>query len=263
MIGNHTYYPEEKMLHARIPYIMGTGFEMILIGKEEEESESIWDSVRSILVDIDCRMNRFSPESEVYKVNMKLGYERVRISDELATAIRLCVSYHDRTSGLFDITRKDITCLRLDDNILESTSPDLMLDFGGFAKGFALQFIHDLLRAEGVDTAFVDFGGSSILALGTHPYGDCWKVRMRDMMNPVEFMLKDCAMSVSGNIVGYSGHIINPKTGESVDSAAVAVVVGHDVLDAEILSTVMMIADDRQKKDIKDKFPTMDIKILS
>ena len=54
------------------------------------------------------------------------------------------------------------------------------LDFGGFAKGYALKKIGVLLREAGVGSAFVDFGNSSILGIGRHPYGPCWRVSLPD-----------------------------------------------------------------------------------
>ena len=46
-----------------------------------------------------------------------------------------------------------------------------LLDFGGLGKGLALDDIKRLLLEEGVQSCFVSFGESSILALGRHPTG--------------------------------------------------------------------------------------------
>ena len=132
------------------------------------------------------------------------------------------------------------------------------LDFGGFAKGFLLKELKSKLVSSGIWTAFVDFGDSSILALGHHPFGDCWKVGVKDPFGGAvlgEIELRDQAMSTSGNTPVYSSHIVNPKTGEADNSRTVVTVVSDDPLDAEVLSTVAIIASPEELEIVKKNFP--------
>lgn len=256
------YYPEERMAHGTIPYVMGTFFDLLFFGKTGDESAALWRGIRQLLLRLDNMMNRFAPDSEVSAVNRDLKNGTASLSDELATAVGLSLGYTARTEGLFDITRSSGSLLRLEGTVLECGDRGADLDFGGFAKGWALKRIAGLMEEAGVRQAFADFGGSSILAVGTHPYGDCWKVSMRNGTHPEEFSLRDCAMSVSGNSPGYSGHIINPVTGEKVETDSVAVAIGPDALDVEILSTVMLVADDGLRKMIGRNFPSVKITML-
>ena len=114
------------------------------------------------------------------------------------------------------------------------------------------------LVASGIQSTFVDFGDSSIMALGHHPYGDCWKVGVKDPFGGAvlgEIELRDQSMSTSGNTPIYSSHIINPKTGEANNSRAVVTVVSEDPLDAEVLSTVAVIASPEELEVVKKNFP--------
>ena len=61
-------------------------------------------------------------------------------------------------------------------------------------------------------------------------------------------------MSTSGNTPEYRGHIINPRTGERLMSDRTAVIITPDALDAEILSTVWIIAEEDEKKKISSRF---------
>ena len=149
--------------------------------------------------------------------------------------------YKHRTGGLFDISKGDRE-----------------LDFGGFAKGYLLKELKSVLPQGGIKSAFVDFGGSSILAAGRHPYGDCWKVGVRDPFSGGvvrEIELKDQSMSTSGNSPGYSGHIINPATGMQVEGRKMVTVISEDPLEAEVLSTAAMVAGAEALHRLELAFP--------
>jgi thiamine biosynthesis lipoprotein len=115
-----------------------------------------------------------------------------------------------------------------------------------------------MLRSKGVSCAFVDFGSSSILGIGKHPYGDSWKVGVVDPYTRLqvrEISLNDCSMSTSGNAPSYSGHIRNPRTGEPCGGRKLVTVLSDNPLDAEVLSTVLMIAGDKEREIIMANFP--------
>ena len=69
-----------------------------------------------------------------------------------------------------------------------------------------------------------------------------------------EFKLKDCALSTSGNTLQYNRHIINPLSGIYNGERKASTVLSPDPLEAEILSTVWMIADHRQREHIAKNF---------
>ena len=115
-----------------------------------------------------------------------------------------------------------------------------------------------MLRAKDVSCAFVDFGSSSILGIGKHPYGDSWKVGVVDpytKMQVREISLNDCSMSTSGNAPSYSGHIRDPRTGAACQGRKLVTVISDNPLDAEVLSTVLMIAGDEEREQILGNFP--------
>lgn len=95
------------------------------------------------------------------------------------------------------------------------------------------------------------------MGIGRHPYGDCWKV---SLLNPYsqqslnEFSLADNTLSTSGNTMQYTRHIINPLTGTYNNQKKITTIISSDPLDAEVLSTVWMIADNNQRKQISTHF---------
>lgn len=69
-----------------------------------------------------------------------------------------------------------------------------------------------------------------------------------------EFDLKDTALSTSGNTRQYTRHIINPLTGIYDEQRKASTIVSEDPLDAEVLSTVWMIANEQQREQINTNF---------
>ena len=235
------YISDGKIFHGEIPHVMGTRLGMIVVGMDEDKVVPLWEHLHDLVFRLDRMLNRFDPESEVARLNMCDVPAGCPMSAEMASVFLLAQEYKTKTQGLFDVTWDGGK-----------------LDFGGFAKGYFLRICGDILREAGVECAFVDFGNSSILGIGHHPYGDSWKV---EVMNPythlpvMEYSLVDKAMSTSGSTPSYSGHIRNPHTGEACSDRHLVSVVSPDPLDAEVLSTVLMIADAGQYPSFQEEFP--------
>ena len=252
------YYENEAMFHGFIPHIMGTRFDMLIIHSSPDRLNHIWSDITNELEGLDKLLNRFDPASEVARLNALQPQAPILISKELENILQLSQYYYENTLHLFDITLKDFSRIRFHNNqYISFAVSGLSLDFGGFAKGYALKKIKHILEQESLSDAFIDFGNSSISGMGHHPYGDCWKVSFENPYNHQllnEFNLKNNTLSTSGNTLQYTQHIINPLTGSYNQHRKAATVISGDPLEAEILSTVWMIADEEQQKQIKEKF---------
>lgn len=255
------HYESPRMSHGFMDRIMGTRFDLLFFDKIPAVSASIWRMVLEELSRLHGMLNRFDPMSEVSLVNQKACRESVKVSNTLWDILVACGDYHRKTVGVFDITKRDFSALHLswEDRSVFFTDPDFTLDLGGFAKGFALSRILRILLAEGVRTAFVDFGNSAIYGLGHHPYGNSWKV---SISNPYrkgeiveEFALVDGALSTSGNTPEYSEHIVHPRLGEKITCRKMVCVESGDTVEAEVLSTSMMAAAPDQREKIIQSFP--------
>jgi thiamine biosynthesis lipoprotein len=115
--------------------------------------------------------------------------------------------------------------LRLQDDAVTSTNPAVQLDFGGYAKGYALDRAADILRKNGIENALVNVGGN-IMALGRRA-GRLWRVgvespRSKGVLATIELADGE-AIGTSGDYRRYYefdgkryGHIIDPRTGYPV-----------------------------------------------
>lgn len=252
------YYAEESMFHGFIPHVMGTRLDILIIHPELPLLNLLWEDITDELKRLDKILNRFDAASEVSKLNNRARQNSVSVSAELEDILRTCQYYYEKTLHFFDITLSDFSQIQIHDNQnISFGSSSVTLDFGGFAKGYALKKIQEILLRRNIENAFVDFGNSSIMGIGHHPYGDCWKVSLQNPYNQQTldyFRLAGKALSTSGNTEQYSGHIINPLTGSYNKQKKVTSILSDNPLDAEILSTVWMIADDRQREQIKANF---------
>lgn len=257
-----TYYESEKMFHGNIPLIMGTKLDMLVIGKSKYDATTLWQNAVDRLKEIERIADRFSPDSEVAVINRAEPLSRVWVSPELHRMIDLCADYKVRTLGIFDVTlgRTPFPSFDSDDALIIPNN-GCYLDFGGFAKGYGLSVVTEILKSSGVTTAYIDFGNSSIMALGTHPYGDCWSVSIPDPFTSKEIRqmhLHDAALSISGNTPVYNTHIVNPIIGRWESGNKISAIVAPDALDAEVLSTTWMIADETQRRNIIENFDLYD-----
>lgn len=252
------YYENESMFHGFIPYIMGTRLDVLLIQPDLARLNQLWLNITNELERLNKMLNRFDPTSEVAQLNALMPRTPLQISEELYEILRLCQHYYEKTFHLFDITLNDFSLVTLhNDRKVSFSTSGLTLDFGGFAKGYALKRIRETLLQGDIQHAFVDFGNSSILGIGHHPYGDCWKVSFQnpyDQRTLNEFNLKNTTLSTSGNTFQHTKHIMNPLNGIYNEERKASTIVSADPLDAEILSTVWMIADEEQQKQIMKNF---------
>jgi len=138
------------------------------------------------------------------------------------------------------------------------TQPNLLLDFGGIAKGYAADQMLALLKAKGFPVAIVLAGGDT--AVGDPPPGHSgWTVTLRtgiDDTSPVNLPLANRSVSTSGDLhqfieldgTRYS-HIINPKTGLGLTRRIACSVIAPDTTTSDALATALcLIGPDEGRK---------------
>jgi thiamine biosynthesis lipoprotein len=119
--------------------------------------------------------------------------------------------------------------LHFDGTRISSRNRAVMLDLGGYAKGYALDRAAQILRAQHVKAALINVGGN-ILAIG-QPGDHPWKVGIRDPRGTgsiANVQLHDNeAIGTSGDYQRYfmkdgkrHPHIIDPRTGDTIDLVA-------------------------------------------
>lgn len=254
------YYENSRLFHGSLFKIMGTRFEIVISGCNKNNAESVWYKIIGELERLEKMLNRYDAESEIAAINAYALTMPVPVSNEIWDILKDCKKYYELTGGLFDITLNDYSLVVLDDaqHLVSFESANLLLDLGGYGKGFALEKIKTILLNTGVENALIDFGNSSIVGLGHHPQGDCWSVSIKNPFDGNEIAeridLRNTAMSTSGNKPLHKGHIINPFTKEFNEEQKLVSVSTDNAVDAEVLTTSLMIANEVQMEEIIKRF---------
>lgn len=254
---DHTYDTSSRMLHAQLDNVMGTRLDFVTIGATESASLDAFEECVNMVVDLDRRLSRFRPDSEISAINRSEPLSAVPVSDELRSILLLAGDMCHKTYGSFDVTLGSGSRFDFIGNSLIIPSGGLKVDLGGMAKGIAVDRIRMCLRRHNISAAFVSFGGSSIMGLGHHPGGDCWRVGVIDPFSGRQLRalsLHDSSLSTSGNSRGYRGHIIDPATGHAVTGRRLSAVVAPSATDAEVLSTAWLVADEECRSQILHNF---------
>lgn len=253
------YIAEEGMFHGFIPRIMGTRFDILLAGVSSALGESCWALTVTELQRLDKILNRFDATSEVSRLNGNAFKKPFVVSREFWDILNDCKKYHQMTSGIFDVTLKDFSLVKFHEETksVSFSISDLSLDFGGYAKGYALEKIKGILKKQNIEHAFINFGNSSIMGIGKHPYGNGWKVNINNPFHPEkvlgEFTLKNAVLTTSGNTPDYTEHIIHPFSGKRNNEKKCICVITNNACDGEVLST-SLIASHQDKQKIITKF---------
>lgn len=225
---------------------MATRFEVVL----PDASQALGDLVLDEIADWHHRLNRFAPDSWVAHVNRTAASSPVRCDEDIWALLIDAQAVWHASGGAFDITRGfgHALVLNSDTRTLKFDNSAMRLDFGGIAKGHALDCCGRLLRDHGVTSAFLHGGTSSGLAIGLDPTGQPWRV---DFGTPSPrdsgtSGLRDLAFSVSDPSSQSNPHIIDPRSGEMItgDTAAPVMVTGPSARLCEAWSTAIVVLGD-------------------
>jgi len=138
---------------------------------------------------------------------------------------------------------------------LNSALADGRWDFGGAAKGLALDEAALALGDSGTIDAALISSGSTTLAFGEKPDGEPWRIGIEDPRDPAAVITTveaggDITVSTSGDYQRYFErdgvryhHILDPATGLPARGLRSLTVVGDiSGLDSDILSTALFVA---------------------
>ena len=266
-------------LYQQQSFVFGTQVEISIYGADDAKARAASAAVLQEFDRLHRAFHAWQP-SPVTELNAAFARgERQRVTPELAAAIRTATRYSEASEHLFNpaIGRlialwgfqsdafqpsvpapeqiaalvqanprmRDIT---LDaDGWAQSRNRAVQLDFGGYAKGLALDRALQILRAQGVQNALVNIGGN-LIALGRH--GDRpWHVGVQHPRRPgavLELDLQDGeALGTSGDYQRFFElggkrycHIIDPRTGYPATRAQSLTVLAPAGAQAGLLSDI-------------------------
>ncbi len=269
-------------------FAMGTRFNLVIPDCDEDYGNTLSLEIERILKKKEKQLSCFLDDSEVSEINREAINRPFVVTDEMAEIIELCNYYYTASGGAFDPAlffykkqnKKNVISnienykggwsdisWKADKKELIILNPDTGLDLGGFGKGYALNFINNFLVNKNIKSALISFGESSLCALGSHPLGKYWPIKIDHPASnaAVEINLIDASLSISGLIEKnkpvkhFSPHIFSPQAASFITDHNIVVVKADSPLDAEVLSTAVMAACPNQRQKIFNNFKEVEI----
>lgn len=227
---------------------MATRFEIVLAGTDEQSAQCIAEEALREISELHDRLNRFATNSLIAHINRTAAFQPVRVDAATFGLLRAAQTVCEQSKGAFDVALGSGRFI-LDDAsfTIQFEHGGVALDLGGIAKGFALDRAGAILRAEGVTSALLHGGTSSVLAIGSPPGADAWRVQLAHGARRC-IALADGALSVSrphAQMRDGHTHIIDPHTRQSIAQRCCAVVKGPSACLADAWSTALAVLGER------------------
>jgi thiamine biosynthesis lipoprotein len=272
---------------------MGTVLELTLVAQEPADARAAAAEVFALVEALEDEVSTWRPDSPISRLNAAAGDGPQRVSPPVARLLGEAVRASRLTGGAFDVTvgplvdvwtraaesgrlpdpeaiaaaraRVGPDRIRFVEDGRVALAPGSRIDVGGLAKGFALDRVEALLRERPVRAAFVNFGQSSLLALGTPPGEPGWRVLLRGAgeapAGVVTFPAR-AHLSVSASLGQWTeiggrrfGHVIDPRSGAALERAALAAVLAPSGTLAEALSKALLVLDPDEGLALLESLP--------
>ena len=262
-----------------VHFQMGTYLEVTLWHDEPETAKAL---IRQLIQEahrLDTILSNYDPDSALSQLNRYAGTGSMRVPAELFELLELSREFGEKTAGRFDITigplmelwqtaaaakrapntfqlnqaralvdYRNLALSRPNDAALSRSG--MNIDLGGIGKGYAVDRMTTILKTAKVAAALINFGGSSISAIGAPPEKSAWEIALQDTDGHARgaIKLRDLALSTSASmgqawiIDGKKyGHMIDPLSGMPVTEARMATVIAPSATLAEALTKPLVL----------------------
>jgi thiamine biosynthesis lipoprotein len=275
---------------------MATRFELVLDGSTDVDARAAGEEALSEIARLEEHLSFYRAGSDISWINGHAASEPVKIEPRLFSLLQRCQALSLATDGAFDITvaplmrawrfvgdtgavpspallaaaRASVGFRHVSlDPVLSSIRferPGMSIDLGAAAKGYAIDEAVGILRARGITSALLHGGTSSVHVIGAPSNGVGWRIGWHPPHASTQaFTLRDAALSVSA-VHGKAfaeggrtyGHVLDPRTGLPTRMAVSAVVTGPGSLEADALSTALLVLGAGWIPSLRIRFPGYD-----
>jgi thiamine biosynthesis lipoprotein len=249
--------------------LLGTFVEISLADASHPDAEAAVEAAFAAVAKVHGLMSFHAPGSDVSRLNRGARARPLVVDPWTFEVLQAALDLSARSARAFDIAvaplLQDLGLLPPDERPAATRSaaasahiellagrrvrfhhPDLRIDLGGIAKGFAVDRAVDALRACDVRAGLVNAGGD-LVAFGPRPH----TVHVRDPRDPRRLL---CALEVHEEALATSAcrdplrpdataaAIVDPRTGERASAIIGATVRAPSCMLADALTKVVMVA---------------------
>ncbi|MHB9108406.1 MAG: FAD:protein FMN transferase [Armatimonadota bacterium] len=267
---------------TRAQYLMGTLLEVLVYAPDRPHADRAISRAFAEVARLEAILSTYRPGSDVSRLNRAPAGQAGAMSPEVIDLLAQSREISEATHGAFDVTvgplielwrnaagtdtlpsaealaavrdRVGLRHLSVQGETVCRLRDGVEVNFGGIGKGYALDHAAEVLRAEGIEAALLNFGGQ-VLVTGLPPGRTCWTVEVRDPRDPWNPALHLSALRLVAGSVSTSAdyargltiagrpysHILDPRTGQPVAGMRSATVIAPTAAEADALSTALYV----------------------
>ena len=273
---------QEREFHYSL-FTFGTLVDITLYGTDRDTADAVFEKLQS---DFDRYHQQWSPwtQGDLARLNTALQESRtIELAESLQELVNNSFELSALTDGYYnpaigklinlwqfhrheedDIAPPDADAIArlvhsapsmdditLRDGLISSDNPDVLLNFGAYAKGYAIGLGIETIRSFGIENAIINAGGD-LSAIGKH--GDRpWNIGIRhpraDRILASVQLEENESVFTSGDyerVYFHDGkryhHILDPRTGYPTQKAQSVTVIHEDPGYADAIATALFVA---------------------
>jgi len=275
---------------------MAVQFAIIMYAPDDATAAAAADAALDRIHALNSILSDYEEESELRQLCLHSSEGNpVRVSDDLWRVLRHALELSRQTDGAFDVSigpltklwrrarrlkelpspeavktafaRVDYRAIRLyaDRQAVELLKPNMALDLGGIAKGYALEEAAKVVKSRGISRFLIRAGGDMVLG-DAPPDKSGWRVGVGqiDADKPPRLFLSlaNVEIATSGDRFQFAeigerrySHIIDPKTGQPLTGRCQATVVVPRGTQADGLASSLCIMGPEKGLPMLEKIP--------
>lgn len=287
---------------------MGTTYSIKVVSGYFNSLSGLENAIKKRLDEINQSMSTFLKDSEISKFNAMGSNRRpMTVSKDLFQVMTVAKHLFTVTDGAWDGTLDPLVRLwgfgaselpkeipsdrqikalmsrigfdgivMADPRQLGKIKPEVTVDLGSIAKGYAVDAIADLIKSRKQGNFLVEIGGE-VYASGTRKDGTPWRIGVNVPVKgaPADTVyralaLKNQALATSGDYRNFFeaggrrySHVMDPKTGRPVENGVVSVSVLSDTCTfADGLATALMVLGHESGIDLVNRLEAVECLIV-
>ena len=260
---------------------------VVTLSASGPEAKAAVDESFDRLAELEAMASTTIDTSDAARIKAAAGRDYVEVHPEIYHMLEVSQQYSELSQGAWDITTgplielwgigtdhqrlpapEEVAAaqklvdyhklhLRAQDHSVMLEQAGMSVDFGGIAKGFAIDEIRKIYEAHGIQDGLINMGSSSIYGVGKNKDGKPWNIGIKHPRKEDKdaylaiISLENTALSTSGDYERcfiQDGrryhHIFDPKTGYPADHGVMSdtIVIDGSVPDSGMISDLLTTA---------------------
>jgi thiamine biosynthesis lipoprotein len=256
----------DRLAHWGGEHVLGASFDLSLLGADDGQAAVAADAALTEIARLDSLLSTWREDSEISRLSR---YGRLNSSHDLYAVLAACERWRRQSLGAFDALRRApgmSASIELDPICRGVVLPaNTRLDVDALAKGYIIDRAFEVARraAPQATGVLLDIGGD--LRAWASKHAPAWTVAVAGPFAGAEnaapaqtLALRSGALAVSG--LGHRSAatpIIDPRTGETIQTVLLAAGAAPTAMDADALATTLAVTKSEDRPLLFDRLQGM------